>query len=441
MSNLVWQKPGVQTDECIMRFLAGTDILLDRKFFLCDIEASMAHVQGLAHIGVVDDHEAAALQSELEVLADDFRAGRFVLDERYEDGHSAIEARLTERLGDAGRRVHTGRSRNDQVLVATRLWIKRRLAELGQCCMDTAHICLHRAQDEALPLPGYTHLQRAVVSSTSMWFSGFAEGFIDNAWRARQTYDWLDANPLGTAAGYGVNLPLDRAHSTTTLGFARMQVSPVYAQLSRGKFELAALETLATALLDGRRLAWDLSLFTTAEFDFVELPDEYTTGSSIMPNKRNPDVIELLRASYAPVAAARVEIEQLLSLPSGYQRDLQFSKGPLVHGFEQGLSALHLLPDLLAQMRWKPERMRAAIEPSMYATDAANEQAVAGVPFREAYQKAAQAAAEVGQGRTPEASLAERVSPGSSGQPMLEALAARLDEVTRIWRADTGGES
>lgn len=441
MSKLVWQKQGVRTDERIMRFLAGSDVLLDREFFLCDIEASMAHVQGLAHIGVVDSDEAAALQSELQVLADDFRAGRFVLDERYEDGHSAIEAHLTERLGDAGRRIHTGRSRNDQVLVATRLWTKQRLTELGRCCMDTASVCLRRAHEQALPLPGYTHLQRAVVSSTSMWFAGFAEGFIDNAWRARQTYDWLDANPLGTAAGYGVNLPLDRAHCTAVLGFARMQVSPVYTQLSRGKFELAALEALATALLDVRRLAWDLSLFTTAEFDFVELPDEYTTGSSIMPNKRNPDVIELLRASYAPVAAARVGIEQLLSLPSGYQRDLQFSKGPLVHGFRHGLGALQLLPDLLTRMRWRPQPMRAAIEPSMYATDAAIEQAVAGVPFREAYQQAAQATAESGQGRTPEASLAERVSPGSSGQPMLETLAGRLHEVESIWPADSGGKS
>src|SRR5699024_10589525 len=180
-----------------------------------------------------------------------------------------------------------------------------------------AEACLQRAQSEQLPMPGYTHLQRAVVSSTAMWFAGFAEGFIDNARRARDTRAWIDANPLGTAAGYGVNLPLDRDYTTRALGFARMQVSPVYAQLSRGKFELAALDALASALLDLRRLAWDLSLFTTGEFGFVHLPDQYTTGSSIMPNKRNPDVVELMRASYASVAAARVEIEQLLSLPSG----------------------------------------------------------------------------------------------------------------------------
>ncbi|MGN6518706.1 MAG: argininosuccinate lyase, partial [Dokdonella sp.] len=385
MTDLLWQKPGTRTDERIMRFLAGDDVVLDREFLLCDIEASKAHVGGLANIGIVTRDEAAALVRALDALADDFRAGHFVLDGRYEDGHSAIEARLIERLGDAGRKVHTGRSRNDQVLVATRLWLKAKLGELVAYCIDAARTCLARAAGEALPLPGYTHLQRAVVSSTALWFAGFAEAFIDDARRARDTLAWIDANPLGTAAGYGVNLPLDRAHTTSALGFARVQVNPVYAQLSRGKFEIGALDALASALLDLRRLAWDLSLFTTAEFGFVRLPAEYTTGSSIMPNKRNPDVIELMRASYACVAAARTEVEQLLSLPSGYQRDLQFSKGAIFHGFRHGLGALALLPDLLARLEWNAPAMREAIEPAMYSTDVAIEQAAAGVPFREAY--------------------------------------------------------
>ena len=427
MAQPLWQKADSKVDARIMKFLAGADVVLDREFFLHDIQASQAHVQGLARIGVVSQDEAAAIARELSLLADDFRSGSFVLDDRFEDGHSAIEARLTERLGDAGRRVHTGRSRNDQILVATRLWLKDQLAQLATLNVAIARTCLDRAAAESLPLPGYTHLQRAVVSSTAMWFAGFAEGFIDNAVRARATADWIDANPLGTAAGYGVNLPLDRQYTTTALGFGRMQVSPIYAQLSRGKFEMAALEAMTSSLLDLRRLAWDLSLFTTAEFDFVSLPGEYTTGSSIMPNKRNPDVVELLRASYATVAAARTEIEQLLSLPSGYQRDLQFSKGSLFHGFTHGLSALELVPDMLARMTWKAERMRAAIEPAMYATDVAIEQAAAGVPFRDAYRAAAETAASAGEGRSPESSLAARVSPGAGHALGLEELRARLD--------------
>jgi argininosuccinate lyase len=426
MTDPVWQKPGSKVDARIMRFLAGDDVLLDREFFLHDVDASKAHVQGLANIGLLDAAEADALKHELEVLAGDFRSGAFVLDNRYEDGHSAIEARLTERLGDTGRKVHTGRSRNDQVLVATRLWLKDKLLTLETHCKAVARVCLERAAAESIPMPGYTHLQRAVVSSTSMWWAGFAEAFIDDAWRARQTREWIDANPLGSAAGYGVNLALDRDHTTRALGFARLQTSATYAQLSRGKFEMAALEAIGSALLDVRRLAWDLSLFTTSEFGFVVLPAEYTTGSSIMPNKRNPDVIELLRASYASVAAARTEIEQLLSLPSGYQRDLQFSKGGLVHGAHRGLLALDLVPDLLARMQWSESALRDAIEPAMYATDVAIEQAAAGMPFRDAYRAAAAAANEAGQGRTPEQSLAARTSPGAHPDLRLDALRARL---------------
>jgi argininosuccinate lyase len=310
-----------------------------------------------------------------------------------------------------------------------RLWLKSRLSTLSAICRVIAEVCLDCAAREALPMPGYTHLQRAVVSSTALWFAGFAEGFIDNALRARDTLAWIDANPLGTAAGYGVNLPLDREHATIALGFARMQVNPVYAQLSRGKFEIGALDALGAAVLDLRRLAWDLSLFTTAEFGFVRLPAEYTTGSSIMPNKRNPDVIELMRATYATVSAARLEVEQLLSLPSGYQRDLQFGKGALVRGFARGLAALDLLPDLLTGIEWNAARMRAAIEPSMYATDAAIEQAVGGVPFRDAYRHAADRANATGEGRTPEGSLAARVSPGAAADLRLDTLRERLERM------------
>ncbi|MBN8734978.1 MAG: argininosuccinate lyase [Xanthomonadales bacterium] len=426
MNQPLWQKSDSKVDARIMHFLAGDDVLLDREFFLHDVTASKAHVEGLANIGVLGPEEATALKHELDVLADDFRDGVFVLDGRFEDGHSAIEARLTERLGETGRKVHTGRSRNDQILVATRLWLKEKLAALESHCKAAASVCLDRAASESLPMPGYTHLQRAVASSTSMWWAGFAEAFIDDAWRAKQTHDWIDANPLGSAAGYGVNLPLDRSHTTKTLGFARMQVAATYAQLSRGKFEMAVLEAIGSALLDVRRLAWDLSLFTTTEFGFVTLPPEYTTGSSIMPNKRNPDVVELLRASYASVAAGRTEIEQLLSLPSGYQRDLQFSKGGIFHGVHRGLMAMELVPDLLARMQWNEAAMLVAIEPAMYATDVAIEHAASGVPFRDAYRAAAEAATQAGQGRTPEQSLAARTSPGAHADLRLDELRARL---------------
>ncbi|MFW5966480.1 MAG: argininosuccinate lyase, partial [Persicimonas sp.] len=361
MSDPIWDKGDATVDERIMRFLAGDDIVLDRELFPYDIAASKAHVRGLERIGVLTEDERDDLIEALDRLGEAFVSGEFALDERFEDMHSAIESYLVDQLGDVGRKVHTGRSRNDQVLVATRLYLKDTLSQLVGGCRAIAKVCLDRAAADDAPMPGYTHLQRAVPSSTGMWFAGFAEAFIDDASIAGQTRAVIDANPLGTAAGYGVNLPLDRDGVTDELGFDRLQLNPIYAQNSRGKFEFQALVALAQALLDVRRLAWDLSLFTTAEFGFVELPDRFTTGSSIMPNKKNPDVVELLRASYATVQGAMAELQSLLSLPSGYQRDLQATKAPLLRAMRRGLDALAITCELLGEMQFDEERMREAI--------------------------------------------------------------------------------
>ncbi len=426
MSGLLWAKPGTDVDADIQNFLAGEDVILDRQFLRYDIRASSAHAEGLQRIGVLSATELAALQDALRVLDAQVVSGQFVLDERFEDCHSAIESFLIERLGDVGKKIHTGRSRNDQILVASRLWLKDRLEHAAQLCVAIAKVSLERAENEqALPLPGYTHMQRAMVSSAAMWWSGFAEGFIDDAQRLQATAAWIDANPLGSAAGYGVNLALDRDHTTSALGFGRLQIAATYAQLSRGKFELAALEALGSAMLDLRRLAWDLSLFTSAEFGFVALPAKYTTGSSLMPNKRNPDVVELLRGVYAPIAAAKTEIEQLLSLPSGYHRDLQFSKAAVVRGFTQGLAALSLVPGLLGDLAWVPERMKSAIEPSMFATDLAVELARDGMPFRDAYREAANP--QRWEARDAVASLEARVSPGAAACLRISDLRGRLN--------------
>jgi len=431
MTQPLWQKADSVVDARIMRFLAGEDVLLDRELLPYDIRASRAHAAGLVKIGILSADEGAAIARELDALAADVASGAFVLDARFEDGHSAIEARLTERLGDTGRRIHTGRSRNDQVLVASRLYLKDRLAELRALCIDIARVALRRADSERdLPMPGYTHVQRAVVSSAGLWWAGWAETLSDSAMIARDALAVVDANPLGTAAGYGVNLPLDRDGTTESLGFARLQINPAAAQLSRGKYEWQALAALSQALGDVRRLAWDLSLFTTAEFGFVALPPQYTTGSSIMPNKRNPDVVELLRASQAVTLGAMAELSALLSLPSGYQRDLQFSKGPVIRALRHGLDALALVPALLAELRWNEAALRAAIEPAMYATDLAVEQAIAGVPFRDAYRAAADAAHTLGD-RTPTQSLAARISPGACADLRLDAIAARIATLTR----------
>ena len=264
-------------------------------------------------------------------------------------------------------------------------------------------------------MPGYTHLQRAVVSSDRRCGGPASPRPSSTTPSARaQTRDWIDANPLGTAAGYGVDLPLDREGSTRALGFARMQVSPIDAQLSRGKFEIAGVDALAQAMLDLRRLAWDLSLFTTAGIRLRALPPQYTTGTSIMPNKRNPDLVELLRASYASVAAARSELEQLLSLPIGLPPRPAVHQGPAVPRLRATASTrLACCPTCCAAWPGTPTACAKAFDAGMYATDKAVELAVAGMPFRDAYRLAAVEPLPKA-GADAQASLDARVSPGGA---------------------------
>lgn len=434
MSEPIWKKggQGEGPGAAVMRFLAGEDVVLDRQLICFDIRASQAHVNGLARIGLLSADEAEALVAGLAKIDEQVVSGERVLDERFEDGHSALETWLTEQLGPLGGKVHTGRSRNDQVAVALRLYMKDRLAALRAVCTEVAKVLLQRAKAEGeLPMPGYTHLQRAMPMSVGLWQAGHAEAFIDNAELAALTHRWLDASPLGTASGFGVNLPLAREAVAEELDFARLVVNPQYAQNSRGKVELQALGALAAATMDVRRLAWDLSLFTTSEFDFVRLPDGWCTGSSLMPNKRNPDVVELLRAAHGVVAGARVELESVLSLPSGYQRDLQATKPPLLRAFESGLQALALVPDLIGAIEWNETAMRAAISPDMFATDLSVDLAREGVPFREAYREVGTRLKDITADDVA-ASLENRVSPGACGALALDLLAERLSAIEEI---------
>ena len=428
MKDLIWKKDGKgeSADPEIMAFLAGEDVELDKELLLFDIEASAAHIKGLLQIDILSADESTRLLDGLSVIQKDILEGNRELDNSFEDGHSAIESWLTDMLGDIGGKIHTGRSRNDQVAVALRLYMKDRLKRLQVTCTQIASVLLNRIKTEGdLPMAGYTHLQSAMPSSVGLWLAGHAEAFIDNAELAALTVNWLDASPLGTAAGFGVNLNLPRQAVAEDLGFARMVVNPQYAQNSRGKIELQALSVLSACTLDLRRLAWDLSLFTTHEFGFVKLPEQYCTGSSIMPNKNNPDTVELLRAVHGVVQGAQTELASVLSLPSGYQRDLQATKPPLLRAFGKGLQALKLLPNLLAEFQWQEERMRKSITPEMLATDRALDMAREGIPFRDAYKSAAADSGEISAEGIAQ-SLANRVSPGGCGQLETGLLEARL---------------
>ncbi|MFT4924007.1 MAG: argininosuccinate lyase [Phenylobacterium sp.] len=427
----IWQKNSQSTiDETIMDFMAGEDIILDQQLIQYDIQASKAHVNGLQSVKILGAEEASQLISQLDQLQVELNEGKFVLDNRFEDCHSAIEFYLVEKLGELGKKVHTGRSRNDQILVATRLYLKASLQTAIAHTKDSVNACLDQAKaGESIAMPGYTHMQRAVPSTAGMWFAGFAEGMIDNLITLNSTLTLIDANPLGTAAGYGVNLPLDRGLTTKELEFSRMQINPIYAQNSRGKFEVAMMSALSQCMLDIRRYCWDLSLFTTQEFDFVSLPDEMTTGSSIMPNKRNPDLVELMRASYAPVQAAMIELQSLLSLPSGYQRDLQLTKGPVLRAVKTALQTMMLFPQLVKGTTFKTKELNEAIDTPMYATDLAVELSANGMPFRDAYQQVVERYSELGD-RTPAQSVEARTSPGACADLRLCCLRKRFEALS-----------
>lgn len=431
MTTLIWQKnQQITIDQTIMDYLAGEDILLDQQLIHYDIIASQAHVTALADIQIISQAEGQQLCDQLHELQTQINQGQYHLDTAFEDCHSAIEAYLVEKLGDLGKKVHTGRSRNDQILVASRLYLKDSMTSAITYCQQAASASLTQAeQTQHIPMPGYTHMQRAVPSSCGMWFAGFAEAMIDNLQQLQATQSLIDSNPLGTAAGYGVNLPLNRELTTQVLGFSRQQINPIYCQNSRGKYELAVLNSLGQCLLDIRRYCWDLSLFSTQEFNFVSLPDEMTTGSSIMPNKRNPDLVELMRAAYATVHGATTELQSMLSLPSGYQRDLQLSKGPVLRATHKALQTMLLFPKLINGTEFNIQRLTAAIDTPMYATDFAVELSAQGMPFRDAYQQVVERYDQL-TSRTANGSLAQRISPGGCANLCLSQLTDRLQQLS-----------
>ena len=278
-------------------------------------------------------------------------------------------------------------------------------------------------------MPGFTHLQRAVPSTAGFWFAGHAESLIEDLEAVQHARDLVDKNPLGTAAGYGVNLALDREKTTAALGFKETQLNGLAAQNSRGRFEAQVLGSVLMPLGTLRRIAWDLSLYSTTEFALVEIPTRFCTGSSIMPNKRNPDTVEILRARFSEVCGLHTQLLHATALPSAYQRDLQVTKGPLMDGLEKSLEALQLLPALLEELHFDDNACARAVDSGMLATDDAIDRAKRGVPFRDAYKEAAAAIEGLSQDdliSRARASIAARVSPGAPGALELETLRTRL---------------
>ena len=382
----IWNQSSKDNDSAIDYFLSSEDIVLDQELFLYDIQASIAHAHELQAINILTKSETKKIIASLKKLANLFQTKKFKLTPKYEDCHSAIEQYLIKELGSVGKKIHTGRSRNDQVMVAMRLYARAKLDEIQSINLKIVQSLLDKAEKHSSdPMPGYTHLQRAMPSSWGLWFGAFAESFLDNIDLLNNAQSWMNINPLGTAAGYGVNLPIKRDISTKELSFKRKQLNSLYVQNSRGKFELELIGGLKQPMLDVRKFSWDMSMFLTQEFNLLTIPSKYLTGSSIMPNKSNPDVIEIMRANYSVIAGHYSELENLISLPSGYHRDLQLTKRSLIHSFHCASKTLELVPNLIKSIKVDVKRSAEFIDQDMMMTDRAYDLVQSGMPFREAY--------------------------------------------------------
>ena len=386
----LWDK-GLPLSERVLRYTAGEDHLLDARLVHHDVRGSIAHAEMLAATGLISDEDANSIRQGLQRLEAAFEAGEWSITLEDEDIHTALETRLTRAIGDAGGRLHLGRSRNDQVLTALRLYMRDAAEDLG-ARMDSLRRSVARLADRQgdVPLPGYTHMQQAMPSSVALWCGGFDEAFADAREGLVAARRRMDRNPLGTAAGYGTpGLPLDREMTTASLGFAATQTPVTAAQLSRGKAESGLLFEITLMLQDVGRMAADLLIFYMQEFGYVALADEVTTGSSIMPQKRNPDVLELLRGASATAQACLNESLMITAkLPSGYHRDLQRLKSPLFRGIDLAADSVDILAHVLDGIEFIPGRIR--LDEGVHATEEAYRLVrEKGIPFREAYRQVA----------------------------------------------------
>jgi argininosuccinate lyase len=386
----LWDK-GDSLDARVLEYTAGEDYLLDNRLVRYDIQASIAHAEMLGAQGLLTVQDTAVICDALSSIGAEHAQGRWRVTLDQEDCQTAIENLLTERIGATGGRLHAGRSRNDQVLAALRLYMSDAARDLGAAAIAVAEaLDALAARDGAIALPGYTHMQQAMPSSVALWAGAYASEIRDDAAGLDQTQRRISKNPLGSAAGFGTpNLQLNRDDTRRRLQFAVTHEPVTAVQLSRGKAEAQLLFEITLLTQDIARLAADLTLFYTQEYGFVSLPDSFTTGSSIMPQKRNPDVFELMRGRSAVAQAALVEVLAITQkLNSGYHRDLQLIKPPLFRGVDSCQQTLRILPSALQGVRFLPDNIR--LDPAIHAAAAANALVSAeGIPFREAYQRIA----------------------------------------------------
>ncbi|MEA4859712.1 Argininosuccinate lyase [bioreactor metagenome] len=414
MSKL-WQKD-YSLDSLMEEFTVGNDYILDQELVIADCLASIAHARGLHEIGILDDEELATLTQGLAEIIGLRQQNAFPITLENEDCHTAIESYLTEHYGEVGKKIHTGRSRNDQVQTALRIWMREFALKL---CNSTGELCeqlLSFASEHAeVPMPGRTHMQIAMPSSVGLWAAAYAEELYDEAQHLMHLSWTLDQSPLGSAASYGVPLPLDRQFTAEQMGFTRVQNNVLYANNSRGKFEAMLLDGCEYIALTLSKLAQDLMLFTLPEFGYFSLPRELCTGSSIMPQKKNPDGLELARSRSALVSSASIRVKSIIrSLPSGYNRDFQDTKEPLLQGTKATWQLVQIFSRMVKGLSVHKDKLISACTPELYATDIVLQQVAEGKNFRDTYKEVGLHLDQVAK-LDPIATLSSRTSLGTTG--------------------------
>lgn len=423
----LWEKSVQVTDE-IDRFTVGHDRELDLYLAPYDVLGSMAHVTMLHSIGLIADNELQPLLSELKKIYNLAREGKFVIEDGIEDVHSQVELMLTRSLGDMGKKIHSGRSRNDQVLVDLKLFTREKLREVAESVRQLfTELQKQSERYKSVLMPGYTHLQVAMPSSFGLWLGAYAESLTDDMLFLEAAYRLTNRNPLGSAAGYGSSFPLNRQMTTDLLGFESMDYNVVYAQMGRGKMERNVAYALASVAGTVAKLAFDACMFNSQNFAFIKLPDECTTGSSIMPHKKNPDVFELIRARMNRLQALPQEMILIMNnLPCGYFRDLQELKEAFLPAFDRLIDCLHMTTYIIERIKVNEHILDDTRYDAMFSVEEVNRLAASGTPFRDAYKKVG---LEIEAGQfTPNKDI-HHTHEGSIGNLCTERVAALMDSI------------
>lgn len=388
MASKLWEK-NVKVDHDVEAYTIGLDREMDLYLAPYDVLGSMAHITMLQSIGLLESDELDVLLKELRNIYNIAVSGEFVIEEGVEDVHSQVELMLTRKLGDIGKKIHSGRSRNDQVLVDLKLFTRSRIEDVAIALEQLFNTLISQStRYKDVIIPGYTHLQVAMPSSFGLWFGAYAESLADDLTVLRAAYEVANRNPLGSAAGYGSSFPLNREMTTRLLGFDSMAYNVVYAQMGRGKTERIVAQAIAGIAATLSKLAFDACLFNSQNFGFIKLPDEFTTGSSIMPHKKNPDVFELTRAKCNKLQALPIEITLITNnLPSGYFRDLQLIKENFLPAFDSIIDILNMVNTMLSQVKVNTELATDSRYKLMYSVEEVNNRVLNGIPFRDSYKQ------------------------------------------------------